>query len=58
MEATGWQAHTIRGFLSRRVSKQLGFALRSVRRDGERIYSLSSVDCQELPATEPGAEKE
>ena len=44
MEATGWQAHTVRGFLSRRVSGQLGLHLQSVRRDGERVYSLPQAD--------------
>jgi hypothetical protein len=48
MEVTGWQAHTVRGFLSRRVSGQLGLPLQSVRRDGGRVYSLPAVDGQEV----------
>ena len=42
IEATGWQAHTVRGFLSRKVSKQLGLPLQSFRRDGQRTYALPS----------------
>jgi hypothetical protein len=40
IEATGWQAHTVRGFLSRTVSKQLGLPLQSFRHEGERTYAL------------------
>jgi hypothetical protein len=38
---TGWQNHSIRGFLSGTVGKKMGLAVESVRReDGERVYSL------------------
>ncbi len=40
MKATGWQAHSVRGFLSGKVSKQLGLPVASCRRDGERVYQL------------------
>ena len=40
MKATRWQAHTVRGFLSRKVSKSLGLAVDSFRRDGERVYAI------------------
>ena len=40
MKATGWQAHSIRGFLSGKVSRDLGLRLESFRRDGERVYRL------------------
>ena len=43
MEATGWQAHSVRGFLSGKLSKQLGLPVESWRQDGERVYALSSV---------------
>ena len=36
---TGWQAHTVRGFISRNLSKQ-GRKVRSFERDGERVYRL------------------
>ena len=40
MKATRWQAHTVRGFLSRKVSKSLGLSVDSFRRDGERVYAI------------------
>ena len=36
---TGWQAHTVRGFISRNLSKQ-GRKVRSFEREGERVYRL------------------
>jgi hypothetical protein len=36
---TGWQAHTVRGFISRTLSKQ-ACKVRSFERDGERVYRL------------------
>ena len=38
MEASGWQAHSVRGFLSRTVKKDLALSLISELRDGERRY--------------------
>lgn len=39
MKATGWQAHSLRGFLSGTVSKKMGFSVKSEKRDdGERVY--------------------
>ncbi len=50
MEATGWQAHSVRGFLSGKLSKQLSLPVASFRRDGERIYALPSAAAgQEQP---------
>jgi hypothetical protein len=42
MEATGWQAHTVRGFLSRKISKEQDLRLESLRRDGQRVYAVST----------------
>ena len=36
---TGWQAHTVRGFISRNLSKQ-SRKVRSFERDGERAYRV------------------
>ena len=41
MAATGWQAHSVRGFISGALGKKLGLAVESVKgEDGERTYSL------------------
>jgi len=38
---TGWQNHSIRGFLSGAIGKKMGLTLQSTKReDGERVYSL------------------
>ena len=43
--ASGSQAHSVRGFLSGKLSKQLGLQVASFRRDGQRVYQLpASVD--------------
>jgi len=42
MNATGWQAHTVRAFLSRSLARQAQLKISSSRRpDGERVYRLS-----------------
>ena|SRR6266851_5556991 len=40
MKATGWQTHSVRGFISGHLGKKLGLRVKSVKRDGERVYSL------------------
>ena len=41
MKATGWQAHSVRGYLSGTIGKTMGLELKSAKNDvGERIYSL------------------
>jgi hypothetical protein len=40
MRATGWQAHSVRGFISGHLGKKMGLSVRSFRRDGERVYAL------------------
>ena len=40
MKATGWQAHSVRGFLSGAIGKKMGLAVTSTKsEDGERSYS-------------------
>jgi hypothetical protein len=40
MRATGWQAHTIRGFVSGHLKKKLGLKVQSFKRDGDRVYAI------------------
>ena len=41
MEATGWQAHSVRGFVSGTLGKKMGLTVESVKGDdGQRSYSI------------------
>ena len=41
VQVTGWQAHSIRGFISGNLGKKMGLTVESAKReDGERVYSL------------------
>ena len=40
MKATGWQAHSVRGFISGYVLKKMGLRVKSSREDGERVYAI------------------
>ena len=40
MALTGWQPHSVRGFISAQLSKHMGLKVRSFKRDGERIYRI------------------
>ena len=41
MKATGWQAHSVRGFLSGAVAKKMGLTVTSTKsEDAERRYSV------------------
>src|SRR5260370_26544950 len=43
MTATGWQAHSVRGFLSGALGKKMGLTVESAKReDGTRVYSIGS----------------
>jgi Protein of unknown function (DUF3489) len=42
MSATGWQAHSVRGFLSGTLGKRMGLTVESAKReDGKRAYSVA-----------------
>src|SRR3954452_20990842 len=42
MKATGWQAHTVRGFISGTLGKKMGLTVASIKSDsGERTYSVT-----------------
>ena len=44
MQATGWQAHSVRGFLSGEVRKRLELPLRSESTDKGRRYWIEQED--------------
>jgi hypothetical protein len=44
MKATGWQQHSVRGFLAGVVRKRLKLKLGSKKVDGERVYQIASGD--------------
>ena len=54
MRATGWQPHTVRGFLAAVVRKKLGLKLESEKTDGERVYRIvagsTSADTAGVPS--------
>jgi hypothetical protein len=44
MKATGWQAHSVRGFVSGTLGKKMGLVIASDKReDGQRVYRLADV---------------
>ena len=44
MKATGWQQHSVRGFLAGVVRKRLKFKLGSKKVDGNRVYQIAGRD--------------
>ena len=42
MKATGWQQHSVRGFLAGVVRRRLKLKLGSKKVDGERVYQITS----------------
>jgi hypothetical protein len=44
MKATGWQQHSVRGFLAGVVRKRLKLKLVSKKVNGNRIYQIASED--------------
>ena len=49
MEATGWQQHSVRGFLAGVVRKRLKLKLGSKKVAGSRVYQIAGVE-----RTKPG----
>ena len=42
MQTTGWQAHSVRGFISGMLGKKMGLTVNSAKReDGERTYTVT-----------------
>ena len=52
--STGWQPHTVRGFLAAVVRKQLGLRLESEKTKSERVYRIIAGGTSASVA-EPGA---
>jgi hypothetical protein len=42
MTVTGWQAHSVRGFISGTLRKKLGLVIGSAKRGHEHVYTLNS----------------
>lgn len=42
MAVTGWQAHSVRGFISGQLRKRMGLEVQSLERAGERVYTIWS----------------
>lgn len=42
MNATGWQAHSVRGAMSGSLKKKQGLAITSEKTDGKRIYRVAA----------------
>jgi hypothetical protein len=40
MAETGWQRHSVRGFISGQLSKRFGFRIESFKGSGERVYRI------------------
>ena len=40
MAETGWQAHSVRGFISGQLSRRLGLRIKSFKNGGERTYRI------------------
>jgi len=49
MAVTGWQAHSVRGFISGQLRKRMCLDVRSFERDGERVYSMRGGGDLSLP---------
>jgi uncharacterized protein DUF3489 len=40
MALTGWQSHSVRGFISAQLLKKMHFRIQSFKRGGERVYRI------------------
>ena len=46
MEMTGWQEHSVRGFISGAVKKKLGLTVERITEDGRISYRIPSVPAE------------
>jgi hypothetical protein len=50
MQSTGWQPHSVRGFLAAVVRKKLGLKLVSEKTDGLRVYRIADRNTAAAPS--------
>src|SRR5258708_19785644 len=55
MHSTGWQPHSVRGFLAAVVRKKLGLKLESEKTAGERVYRIVAGSTSADSAGQPSA---
>ena len=53
MKATGWQQHSVRGFLAGVVRKRLKLKLDSAKVDGTRVYRLAGGTAGKAASRQP-----
>jgi hypothetical protein len=53
MKATGWQSHSVRGFLAGVVRKRLKLKLGSKKVDDKRVYQIVSGDSGKPNSRQP-----
>lgn len=53
--ATGWQPHSVRGFISAQLVKRLGFRIKSVKQNGQRVYRIIVKSAQKSPRRKESA---
>jgi hypothetical protein len=53
MKATGWQQHSVRGFLAGVIRKRLKLKLDSAKVDGTRVYHLAGGTAGKAAAHQP-----